>query len=381
MKLLTFVFFAATLLSPVHGAIEIKSLDFKEGKDYGKLTLSYQGTVKNYPEFDVRGTFVEIAIPDARTKSHQQKSVMLDQGKKKLGLSLQNSNGNSVSMKAHLPFSLEKHKDKVSLMIKENRIELIFPKVLVAENKTHPTPSTGAKTVQLKKQTEKKAKTRRYLDEEYLDSLLAIEEEAKEEVKRDKAVIVKAKGIRQDEVTSALASSKKTTESSKPAFSLLEYGGKFVAFLGVVLLLFYGVITLMKKGVMKKGRLGFLNKTNQVEVLSQTYVAPKKSLMMIRAHNQVFLVSNTDSGIHPISEIRDVAGLLKTGERKIAGNNFDDSLQLAGEDELSAGNIKLKEDITQSNKASSLSDYAKIKDKVKFSDQIKKKVKGLKPLH
>src|SRR5690606_25564288 len=98
------------------------------------------------------------------------------------------------------------------------------------------------------------------------------------------------------------------------------------------------------------------------------------------AHNQVFLVSNTDSGIHPISEINDVAGLFKEGEKKIAGNNFDDSLGLANDNTASESKIKLKENIMESNRQSSLTDYLEVKDKVKFSDQIKKKVKNLKPL-
>ncbi len=136
----------------------------------------------------------------------------------------------------------------------------------------------------------------------------------------------------------------------------------------------------MKKGFIKKGKLGFLNKTDQIQVVSQTYIAPKKSLMMVKAHNQVFLVSNTEAGIHPISEIRDVAGYLKEGERKIAGDNFDDNLNVAEISKESMDKVKLKEDITQSNKQSSLSDYMKMKDKVKFSDQIRKKAKSLKPL-
>jgi len=180
--------------------------------------------------------------------------------------------------------------------------------------------------------------------------------------------------------TGQAAPAKSFISPGKSSFSLVEYGGKFVAFLGVVLLLFYGVITLIKKGVIKKGKLGFLNKTEQVTVLSQTHIAPKKSLMMIRAHNQVFLVSNTDAGIHPISEIKDVAGLLKDGELKIAGDNFDTNVLTAEGDSLIDNKVKLKEDITQSNKQSSLSDFIGVQDKVKFSDSLKKKVKSLKPL-
>ena len=102
--------------------------------------------------------------------------------------------------------------------------------------------------------------------------------------------------------------------------------------------------------------------------------------MMIKAHDQVFLVSNTEAGIHPISEMKNPMGILKAGEKEVAGTNFDESVFLADSDEALDKKITLKKDITQSNKESSLSSYIGIKDQVKFSDQIKKKVKGLKPL-
>ena len=137
----------------------------------------------------------------------------------------------------------------------------------------------------------------------------------------------------------------------------------------------------MKKGFLKRGKLGFLNNADQISVLNQTYIAPKKSLMLIKAHNQVFLVSNTDHGIHPISEIKDAAGLLKDGEKTISGHNFDTKLSDADEDKSIETKVKLKDDITKSNQESSLSSYLNVKDKVKFSDQLKKKVKNLKPLH
>ncbi|MEX1100262.1 MAG: flagellar biosynthetic protein FliO, partial [Bacteriovoracaceae bacterium] len=235
---------------------------------------------------------------------------------------------------------------------------------------------TMAKKAAAKKTAVQKDNVKKeYLNEDYLNSLLKVDK--KEEV-------VEGKVIRpttdKDAVKTGLAAPAKSS-NTKSSFSMVEYAGKFAAFLAVVLLFFYGIVTLMKKGFIKKGKLGFLNKTGQIEVLTQTHIAPKKSLMMIRAHNQVFLVSNTDSGIHPISEIKDVAGFLKDGEKKIAGNNFDDSLVAANDQEPSEEKVKLKEDISKSNKQSSLSDFIGVKDKVKFSDQIKKKVKDLKPLH
>jgi hypothetical protein len=67
---------------------------------------------------------------------------------------------------------------------------------------------------------------------------------------------------------------------------------------------------------------------------------------------------------------------VKDGEKIIAGNNFDDSLGSATEDRANDFKIKLKEDISESNKQSSLSDFIGVKDRVKFSDQIKNKVKN-----
>jgi len=43
-------------------------------------------------------------------------------------------------------------------------------------------------------------------------------------------------------------------------------------FLAVVLGLFYGVVQLLKEGVFSRGKLGFLNNTQMIQVLSTTYV-------------------------------------------------------------------------------------------------------------
>src|SRR5690606_33489069 len=131
------------------------------------------------------------------------------------------------------------------------------------------------------------------------------------------------------------------------SFSFVGYAGKFIAFLGIVLLFFYGIIQLMKKGVLSKGKLGFLNNTQLVSVLSTTYVAPKRSILLIKAHNQAFLVSSSESGMQFIAEVKDVPGLVKEGERAIAGDNFDDSVNVA-ETAAPREEIKVKEDIYQS---------------------------------
>lgn len=335
---------------------------------------------------------IQVIIPDSKVVKEMSQKVSFSTAQKDTRLNLASTSQGQSRLKALFPFDVSKHRNKIALMIKENKIELNFPRVFVksaVQNRINSRQASAqsktAKAPARKKELSKKGKSE-YLDEDYLNSLIKIEEPAqKAGAGKGKALANKVirPAMESDEVKVTLSGTQKNQGlQGKSSFSLIEYGGKFVAFLAIVILMFYGIVTLMKKGFIKKGKLGFLNKTEQIQVLSQTYIAPKKSLMMVRAHNQVFLVSNTDSGIHPISEIRDVAGLLKDGELKIAGDNFDTNLGSASANEAELDErVKLKEDITQSNKESSLSDYMGVKDRVKFSEQIKKKVKNLKPLH
>lgn len=376
MKVFQTVLFAALFSLGAHATVNVKSLDFSSDKEQGRLVIKFDGSLKEYPELKVTNSVIQVLIPDSKIDKEINKKVSFSTKGKDTELSVSRFSGDSSRLRAVFPFEMNQYKDKVSLMIKDNKIELNFPRIEV-KGKVVAAKSAPAKTTAPAPAKKAVPAKKEYLNEDYLNSLIKIEN------KKEKAL--EAKVIRPkmdiDEVkTTQAATAKAPVTNGKSSFSLLEYGGKFVAFLAVTLLMFYGIITLMKKGFIKKGKLGFLNKTEQIQVLSQTYIAPKKSLMMVRAHNQVFLVSNTDAGIHPISEIRDVAGFLKDGERKIAGDNFDDNLVSAQATTVEE-KVKLKEDITQSNKQSSLSDYMGVKDKVKFSDQIKKKVKNLKPLH
>lgn len=363
--------------------ITIKSLKLKNNANKGTMTINYLGSLNDYPEMRVNQNSIYIIVPDAKVKRAINKKVSFATSGKDTKLQAAQYTGKSSRVKVIFPFNINDHKEKVSLTLRDNKIELNFPK-LKASATYWPKATTKKRKVVAKAKPSPKV-ARDLLNEDYLNSLIAAQK--KKAIKKTESFLAETKKVNpvakktEDVVkTTQAAPQKGFLSPSKSSFSLIEYGGKFVAFLGVVLLLFYGVVTLMKKGFIKKGKLGFLNKTEQVSVLSQTYIAPKKSLMLIRAHNQVFLVSNTDAGIHPISEINDVAGLLKEGELKIAGDNFDTNYEVAAMDTKVETKVKLKEDIMQSNKQSSLSDFIGVKDKVKFSDSLKKKVKELKPL-
>ena len=174
-----------------------------------------------------------------------------------------------------------------------------------------------------------------------------------------------------------------TKKENKSSFSLTGYIGKFVAFLGLILVFFWGAVQLMKKGAFKKSKLSFLNSTKVVEVINNTYIGPKKSLVLVRAHNQVFLVGSSETGLQLISEVNDVSGLMKDGEKQIAGDNFDTNL---GSANTNNKEFKLKDVISENKTASQSEGLDKLladtatEDKVKLSDQIKDKVKNLKSL-
>ena len=128
-----------------------------------------------------------------------------------------------------------------------------------------------------------------------------------------------------------------------------------------------------------------------IEVLNTTYIAPKRSLLLIRAHKQVFLVGSSEKGLHMISEVNDMSGLFKEGEKSLSGSNFDSSLGVANSEEKS---FKLKDFLDNESEKDNNEGTdsvalraiekemaaAKESHKVKFSDQIKSKLKDLKPL-
>lgn len=357
-------------ISNVYSSVEISEINFTKNNTQGILSIPFKGQLKDYPELNISGKSIQVLIPNSKIKNTIEKAVSFSSTLIDTQLRAYQTTKNDSKIKAMLAFNIEKIKDKVALTIRDNSIELTFPRQSVKLSKAPELNSIIKK--------EKVIVKKESLDEDYLNSLIKVEKPVEKAVSANtnqKKVEIK------DNVSSKMAASIPAgSRTPGKSISLIEYGGKFVAFLGLMLLMFFGLITLMKKGFIKKGKLGFFNNTDQIVVLNQTYIAPKKSLMLIKAHNQVFLVSNTDSGIHHISEIKDAAGLLKDGEKSLTGHNFDTNLEVEERVNISGNQVKIKEDISVSNQASSLSAYKDIADKVKFSDQLKKKVKGLKPL-
>jgi flagellar biogenesis protein FliO len=359
-----FISFILLLATSVSAATTIKDASFAKPGKIGKLTIKLDKPLRGYPNMKVHNSFIDVVIPNSEIKNEINKQYSFSSKIKDTNISIKRSGKNNVKAKVVLPFNIKKYENKVAMILDKNQIVLSFPRIKVK----NPAP--------LKKKVVKK-KAARKLDASFLDGLIA------EEEKKVKPATVA------DKVQTKQAAVKKDEKKS----FLMTYIAKFVAFLGVILLGFYGVVSIFKKGMAKKGKLGFLNKNEIVEVISNTYVGPKRSFMLVRAHEQVFLVSNTEQGMSLISEVNDINGLMKDGERKASGYNFDDKL----EETPTESNVTLKEDIMVSKPISTkeaIKDYIAgsvkpvvenavvedVQERVKFSDQIKAKVKDLRPM-
>lgn len=367
MKKLGFLFLL-TLATQAMAATKLTGVTIENTDTQSVMKVNFSGKFVGTPELNVEAGHVQIVLKDAYVwpkieKKFGDTTVMAYQYDKNL-----------TRVRAIINQNLVGREKEVNLKIHDNSIEVMFPN---SSAKVAAAATTAQNTNTDKEQ----------YDESYLDQL------ATEKVASDKKAATTAnpkmalfatnapKAVTKDEVKVAQAAPLTEGQSSKPAFSFAGYVGKFVAFLGVVLLLFYGVVQLMKKGVLGKGKLGFLNNTQLVQVLSTTHIAPKRSLLLVKAHNQVLLISQSEAGIQLISEIHDTTGILKQGEKEVSGTNFDTNLQKAeGLADLDR-KIKLKKVSTEEevNDLDQLLNSAP-EDKVSFSDQLKKKVKGLKPL-
>lgn len=363
---------------------KVTDIQFEDQGKEGQLIIKLDKKVDDFPELLVKNNFVQVAIPDSFVwpKIDKKFSYQTSFDSKIMAYQF---NKNRVRVRAVMPERMETFKDRVSLQLKGNTIVVNFPKTKGPSVAAVSKGRAPALAPNSKKALESKDPS--VYDESYLEKLLKQKESAIEV----KPIEKKAENtdLEKDTLKFKQAATKKETSG----FSLTKYAGKFVGFLALVLLLFYGVVSLLKKGAFSKSKLGFLNSTKVVEVLNTTYIAPKRSLLMIRAHNQIFLVGSSEKGLHMISELKDTTGLLKEGEKQLSGTNFDSTLGSANE---GSKEFKLKEFLNASDDTAELSSSqedsialraiekemaaAKESHKVKFSDQIKSKIKDLKPL-
>lgn len=416
MKTLTVLLMTFTSFTLFASEVSIKGADLGNIKaTEAKLSIKHVGTLNDNPKIVVTDKILQVSIPNSTLGSKIYKKM---NGALITAVQI---GEDMVNLRVALPYSLKGKEADVTITLKEGAIDVNFPRIEVAkktavsrapgivEEPVASTPATEAVNAEADK-----------LDENYLSKLSKEQDKLAADKHPENQINAKSQAQADtDRVSLTQASVAKgtqttasqTQEEPKSRFSIASYVGKFVAFLAIMLAGFYGVLTLFKKGVIKKGKLGFLHSTKLVEVLSTTHVAPKRSLMMIKAHKQVFLISSSEGGMELISEIKDVAGLIKTGEEELTGSNFDtnlyeanrtekqfkikeetaydsgnysqdypmDSLDDMLNDTVPAKNEKRQTTSSSTNAARAI-EKSPVVDQVRFSDQIKTKVKNLKQL-
>jgi len=364
-----FTFLLAMGLFPfsTFAGVKVASINLKTEDKNGFLNISVEGRSSELPELKVTGKTIEINLGKADPFKSISKNI------KGAELTATTVNGMAV-ITATLPYEIPAN--SVNLGWKNKDIEVNFKRgVFTPATASVPTKVEAPTKIVpvLKKVEETKTANNKVskdiLNEEYLNSLMA--EDSKVSAKKDE-VSVKQAAPAKTEV--------KENTLKGDGFSFAGYAAKFTIFLAVVLGLFYGIVQILKKGVFNRGKLGFLNNTKMIEILSTTYVSPKRTLMVVRAHKQIFLVANSESGFTFLSEMNDVSGLMKEGEKEITGTNFD--LNLAAAENTGLDALKLKENIMESSPIPEEKGIAALsaKDIVKFSDELKKKAKKLKPI-
>ena len=348
--------------------VKVTSLDLKTNGTNGSVNIALEGRSNELPDFKVNGRTIEVTLSDADTFSTITKSIG--------GAELKaNSVKGKAIIVATLPYEIAA--DKVNLGWKNKNIEITFPRgKVIAKKETLniSKPKAIEKETILAKVEAKAAAApaKETLNEEYLNNL--VKAEAKKVAPKADEIKVKQSSIAKTTETTPEVITPKTDN-----FSFAGYAAKFAGFLAIVLGLFYGVVQVLKKGVFNRGKLGFLNNSQMIQVLSTTYIAPKRSLMVVKVHTQIFLVANSESGITFLSEMTDTTGLIKEGEKQVTGTNFDENLGTA-EVSTTAAPIKLKENINISSAPEKGIAGLSAKDIVKFSDELKKKAKKLKPI-
>ncbi len=358
MKIAFLLFFINIISANILAIPKIENiLITKTGNNWAEGEIKFSEGINEIPELTFRDSLIQIVIPKTIAWPKIEKKASLLESDDTTVMAYQYDKDNT-RFRVMLPYEISSNQEDVSLKIEKNLIKFKFP--ILAAKKTTGFGAAMTKTTKHNKED---------FDESYLKKLLSENEEAqaivdkKEEIKESTLFGKKEKTKSEDQVKITQAA------TDKKQFSLMTYVGKFVSFFALVILGLWGVMTLFKKGVFRKTKLSFLKNSTNVQILNTTFIGPKKSVLVIKAHKQIFLVGNSEAGLQLISELDDVASLMRETEKEVSGKNFDTELDKANTTEKE---FVLKEDITQSQPEK--------KTVSKLTDQIKSKVSKLKSL-
>jgi flagellar biogenesis protein FliO len=333
MKIFIFLILIFSLNLQAEEKTKIKDLEYIKDSTSEKIKISFEGN--NYPEpiMSFRKNMLQLEFPNTLVWPKIEKKFTLGEKSYDSTMMAYQFDANLVRFRAFFPYDVELKGSKFTLVKEADVLYLQFPGVPVTESKAQE------------------------LDEKYLAKLLIEKGDAKVVAP---PVEEKAKVVQ-------------TSFERKPSnFSLAPFIGKFAGFLILVLLMFFALVAVFKKTMIRKGKNGFLNTMNTVEVLSTTYVGPKKNLVMVKVYKQILLLGVSENGVNFLTEIDNPIEFLKNGEEHVTGNNFDKNLNSAGSQNKDFSLKKDDEDFLERS--------FEEKKKEKITDQIKKKIQQLKPL-
>jgi len=78
--------------------------------------------------------------------------------------------------------------------------------------------------------------------------------------------------------------------------------GKMIGYFILIVVMIIGLVYILKRFVYTRKEL--LGKNRAIQILSSTYIAPKKSLMLVEALDRLLILGVTDSQMHLITELK-----------------------------------------------------------------------------
>lgn len=311
----------------------IKDLEFIKDSSSEKIKISFEGNNYSEPIMSFRKNMLQLEFSNTLVWPKIEKKFILGSKGFDASMMAYQFDQNLVRFRAFFPYDLEDKESKFTLVKEQDALYLQFPGARISENKVEE------------------------LDEKYLAKLLI----EKGDVKVAPAPIVDKVKV-----------SHSAVERKNSDFSLAPFVGKFAGFLILVLLMFFALVALFKKTIQRRGKNGFLNSMNAVEVLSTTYIGPKKNLLLVKVYKQILLLGVSESGVNFLTEINEPTEFMKSGEEHLTGTNFDKNLNKAG--------VENKGFPLKADDEGLLERSFEEKKKEKIMDQIKKKIQNLKPL-
>ncbi|MGB0454043.1 MAG: FliO/MopB family protein [Bacteriovoracaceae bacterium] len=333
------LYLVASFVSESYAKDRIEGVQYSDQGEKRVFEIKFSDIKTAKSNLEFKKNIVQITLHDSIVWPKIEKLVRVNGVSQPLKVMAYQYTKDSVRFRTVFPDNVKVSPEDFKVVPGNNTLKLVWKK-----------PSTGAIG-------------KNNYDDSYLEKLLAekISEDTTNTPVKD-FISTKQAAI-QKEMKSTVA---KTKESEGKSFN--EYLVKYFTILVFVFGGFGGLLLLIRKGVIKKGKLNFLSNTGQIEQVSSTFLGPKKSLHIVKVGGQVFFLGATDNSINLLSELSAPSAVLKEAEKIISGDNFDESLD---KQEETSKEFKIKEDITKP---------AAKESGAEFLDQIKEKVKNLKSL-